>query len=72
MTTVTKSNNLMDGLLDEITRCTELLQAYKGIGTPGAFGAAMLTAELERAKKAIIDNDTVAMLRAFKALKECN
>ncbi len=63
--------NLMDGLLVEISRNEELLEMYDLIPA-GAFGAAMIRADVERARKAISDNDTVAMMKVFKSLKESN
>lgn len=61
---------LGDALPKELARVRRVLGYYKEIGPAGAFGAAMIEAELQRADKAMIEGDTVEMIRCFKALKE--
>ncbi len=63
------SENIMQGLLNEITRCREVLKMYEEI-PQGIFGATMIKASLARAEKAIIDNDVVEIVRAYQDLKE--
>lgn len=48
----------------------ELLPHYVAIGPAGAFGAAMIRADLDRAAKAMAEGDTVEMIRALQSLKE--
>jgi len=55
----------------EQARVRELLGEYKSIGPSGAFGAAMIEQVLQRAEKAAISGDIVAILRSYKELKEC-
>ena len=64
-------STLGDALPREIERCQELLVAYAEIGPAGAFGAAMIRADIAAAHKAMMEGDVVAMLRAYEALKGC-
>lgn len=52
-------------------RCRELLEAYTEIGPAGAFGHLMIFQVLERADRAAISGDLVAMLRSFEEMKGC-
>ena len=47
----------------------EVLPAYVEIGPPGAFAAAGIRADLDRAAKAMAEGDTVEMLRVYQSLK---
>lgn len=62
---------LGDALPQEIERCRKLLKHYAAIGPAGNFGASMIQADISAAEKAIMEGDTVAMIMAYKALKEC-
>ena len=64
-------STLGDALPREIKRCQELLVAYAEIGPAGAFGAAMIRADIAAAHKAMMEGDVVAMIRAYEALKGC-
>ena len=55
----------------EQNRCRELLEVYKSIGQPGWFGHAMIGQVLERADKAAMSGDVVAMLNSFEEMKGC-
>ena len=46
----------------------ELLPIYDSIPT-GVFAATMMRADLDRAAKAMVEGDTVEMLRIYEALK---
>ena len=61
--------NLMEGLLKELARNRELLAEYKKIPT-GAFGAMMIQADIDKAEKAIANDDVAEMAKAYTALKE--
>ena len=61
--------NLIEGLNQQLKRNRKILTMYEEIPT-GAFGAAMIKKDIAVAEKAITDGDTVAMLRAYKALEE--
>lgn len=64
------SESLGEALPKELARVRKVLGYYKEIGLAGAFGAAMIEAELRRADKAMIEGDVVEMIRCFKALQE--
>ena len=64
-------STLGDALPREIERCQELLVAYAEIGPAGAFGAAMIRADIAAAHKAMMEGDCAAMIRAYEALKGC-
>lgn len=68
---MTESKSLAEMLPIEQARVRELLVAYKQIGPAGAFGALMLEQSLQRADKAVMSGDVVAMLRAYEDLREC-
>lgn len=55
----------------EQARVRELLEEYKAIGPSGAFGALMIEQTLQRAEKAAIIGDIIAILRSFEELKGC-
>lgn len=54
----------------ELQRVRELVPLYDAIPT-GAFGAMMLRQVLDRAEKAAISGDIVAMLASYQELKGC-
>jgi hypothetical protein len=64
------SDNLISGLMDEITRNREILREYEAIGAAGIFGATILRYSIVKAEQAIRDGDTVGMLYAYNDLKE--
>jgi hypothetical protein len=54
----------------EITRVRdEVLPLYLEIGQPGALAAMMMRASLDRASKAMIEGDVVAMIACYEDLK---
>ncbi|HEY6021978.1 MAG TPA: hypothetical protein VIY48_19575 [Candidatus Paceibacterota bacterium] len=53
----------------EQARVRKLLGEYKAIGPAGAFGALMIEQTLQRAEKAAISGDIVAILRSYEELK---
>lgn len=66
----TKTENLMDGLLKEMSRCREVLKQYEEIGSAGLFGATMIKLAIAAAEEAIKENDVIKMLVAYNILKE--
>ena len=52
-------------------RVRELLKDYNDIGPAGAFGAAAIEQVLQRADRAAISGDIVAILRSYQELKGC-
>jgi len=63
-------NTLGNALPREMARVREVLKHYYEIGPSGAFGAMMIEAELKAADEAVMSGDVVAMIRAYRALKE--
>lgn len=63
--------NLAEGLIRELNRNREVLAIYEELpGGVGAFGAAMIRAEIAAGEKALGSGDVVEMVRAFKILQE--
>lgn len=54
----------------EQKRCRELLCQYEKIGSAGMFGAIIIRQKLDKADKAVISCDPVAMLSAYEELKK--
>jgi len=66
----TRSYTLGEALPMEMARVRDqVMPAYIAIGPPGAFALAMMRAELDAATKAIMEGDTVAMLRHYESLQ---
>ncbi len=55
----------------EQMRCRELLVEYSVLGREGVAAAAMMREVLAEADRAVIEQDLVAMIRAYEAMKEC-
>lgn len=62
--------DIVDGLQTEMDRCRKLIKTYNEIPT-GAFGAAMIKAEIKNAESAIANGDIVKMIYCYKSLEEC-
>ena len=67
-------NNQIDTLGDALPRemarvRDEVLPAYVAIGAAGFFARTMIRADLDRAAKAMIEGDCVAMIQVYEALK---
>lgn len=60
---------LGDSLPKEIQRCQEILGLYASLGPAGAFGHAMISADIASAHKAMMEGDVVGMLAAYESLK---
>lgn len=65
------SSTLADELPKEIERCQELLAEYVALGPVGSFGAMMIRQDIAAAHKAMMEDDVVAMLKAYETLKGC-
>lgn len=61
--------NLIEGLLEEIERNIGLVEVYESIGQAGVFAKTMIQADINEAKKAIAENDVIAMISAVSKLK---
>jgi hypothetical protein len=63
--------NLMEGLLNEITRVAEMKKEYLELPkNAGVFAASLMAMDLQQAKKAIAESDTISMIQCYKKLKE--
>jgi len=61
--------NLVQGVMEEIDRCTEVAKRYHELGAPGAFGYAAITGTVERAKAAVGRGDIEELLQVLADLK---
>lgn len=65
-----EQTNLMEGLLNEILRVTEIIKVYKELPKgAGILAASLMDVSIFMAKQAIKDNDVIEMLRAYEDLK---
>ena len=65
------TETLGDALPREMARVRDdVLPAYQQIGAPGERAVMMMRRSMDLATKALAEGDVVAMLRAFKDLKE--
>lgn len=62
--------NLIDGLKQEISRCEGLVKTWEQIPN-GSAGAKMIQIDIAIAKVAIVEGDTVAMIKACASLQGC-
>ncbi len=63
-------DTLGDALPREIARVRDqVMPAYVEIGPSGTFALAMMRKDLDDASRAMIEGDTVAMIRAYESLK---
>lgn len=66
-----QSANLAEALPREMARVRdELMPAYLAIGPAGAFALSLMRRDLDRAAKAMLEGDTVEMIRVYQSLKE--
>ncbi|MDA3824295.1 MAG: hypothetical protein PF450_17005 [Bacteroidales bacterium] len=63
-------DNLIDGLLKQIDRCTELKKIYDEIPL-GAFGAMFIQKAIDEGRKALTGGDVIEQLRCYKELESC-
>lgn len=64
------NETLGDAFPKEQARVREVLDIYKEIGPPGAFGAMMIEQTLRRADQALISGDLIEMIAAYKEMQE--
>jgi len=64
--------NLIEGLQEEINRCSKLIKIYNQLpNNSGFFGATMIKQDIFDAEKAIGSGDTIKMLKCYGTLKDC-
>ena len=65
------SENLIDGLFEEINRVRELIKEYEALpNNVGVFGATFMKTDISKAEKAIREGDTIQMISCYSKLKE--
>lgn len=64
------TNTLGDELPRQQARVRALIGIYRSIGPAGDFAVALMEDALQRADKAAIEGDIVAMVRIYKELQE--
>lgn len=64
-----ETQNLMDGLLQELNRAREIKKLYDEI-PEGRFGSVMIQREISRTEAAIVSGDVVEMLSCYATLQE--
>lgn len=62
-------SSLGEELPKELARVRKILGYYKEIGPAGIFGATMIEQALQRADRASISGDVVAMIQSYEELK---
>jgi hypothetical protein len=66
-----KTLTLGEALPREVARVRDkVMPEYLKIGNSGAYALAMMRIDLDAAAKAMIEGDTVEMLRVYQSLKE--
>lgn len=66
-----EQKNLLDALLEEMDRVqNKIMPVYESIGLSGSFALTMMRGSINLAKKAIAENDVVAMARVYESLKD--
>lgn len=66
-----ESQNLLEGLLEEISRVSEMIIEYRSLPSgAGYLAAAFMELDIMRAETAISKMDAVQMIASYKALKE--
>jgi hypothetical protein len=64
------SKSLGEVLPKQQARVRNLIDMYRSIGPAGIFASVMMEQSLQRADKAIMSGDFVAMIAAYKELQE--
>lgn len=65
------TDTLGDALPREMARVRDtVIPPYQQIGPAGTFAIAMMRADLDRAAKALAEEDVAAMISAYEALKD--
>ena len=62
---------MADAILEELARCRDLLGEYADLPPESSwFAVAHIKADIERMEKAMLEGDTVEMVRCLAALKD--
>jgi hypothetical protein len=63
--------NLIEGLIEQMNRCRELIKMAEEIGPPGAFAKCVYESAIKNAEKAMAGGDVIEMAQAYKQLENC-
>ena len=63
--------NLIEGLIEQMNRCRELIKHYEAIGPVGTFGKVMIQQDIKNAEIALGSGDTIEMVKCYETLKGC-
>lgn len=66
---MSKTQNLAEGLAEQIKRNQELLEIYAGIGPAGLFGYTVIKNDINEALDAQASGDVIRILQAYKKLE---
>ena len=66
----TATKSLADALPEELARARMIQGHAKEIGPAGTFLVAMIEADIQAAKKAMIEGDLPGMIAAYQSLKD--
>lgn len=67
---MSEQTHLVEGLLEEITRCEVIRKVYLATGMPGLLAANSIAINIASAQKAIGSGNILKMLQAAKSLQE--
>lgn len=70
MTNRIEVGSLGDAFPEELERVKEALDAYRSIGSAGAFACSWIAPLVLAAEKATLDQDAVAMVRLYPELQK--
>ena len=65
------SKNLVEGMIEQMNRCRELVKQYEEIGPAGAFAKLAIEQDIKNAEAALGSGDVVEIIVAYKALEGC-
>lgn len=66
-----ETKNLIEGLLDEITRVTEMIVEYEALPKgAGNLAASIMRFNVRNAKNSISKGDTIGMMYSYEELKK--
>jgi NTP pyrophosphatase (non-canonical NTP hydrolase) len=63
------AETLTGGLLRQIERVTKIEKEYRALGKPGEMAAALMAADLKKAREAMNSGDVAGMVSVFKELE---
>lgn len=66
-----EKKNLMEALLEEISRVKEMIELYKSLpGKAGILASRLMELDVKKAEEAISSGELIDMIRIFEALKK--